>query len=677
MSPKKPSLPDKFSIKIQSSGISPTQAKLLRFEPLSPEASKKLGHKQVQAFKIPYFDMSGTPTKFYRLRYLDGTRKGILKQTDAKDQRYDQPANTINEVYLPPLMKTTWQQHIDSEKNFHIFITEGELKAAYATSKGFPTMGLGGVWCFMSKKHNLELLPIFEAMNLSGRKVYVVFDADAVTNPNVVAAENTLCRMLLKRGALPYIIRIPPLPEIPKTGLDDYLIHAGVENFRHLIENAYQFRESELLHKLNEEVVLVRDPVCLLMHRTGTKSSVEEFKKAQYSDWTYMTVNPNTGNKIENSAPDKWLKWPGRAVVDRFVYRPGEPSLIEGKFLNLWKGLPYEPIKGDVGPWKKLMDFVFSDKPSERKWFEQWVAYPLQNPGVKLFTAVLIWSTAQGTGKTLIGHTIQRLYGDNSVLIRKHELEDKSNTYAENKQFAVGEEITGSDNRALADDLKSLVTNEELRVNPKYIRPYSIISCINFYLTSNNPNALFLDDTDRRYFIHEIIGAPLEEAWYLNVYDPWFKSDAGAAALLHHFMTLDLEGFNPRAKAPSTTAKQEMIENSRSMLSHWVHKLKNNPDTVLKAPYKLWTSEDLLLQFDPEGKSRVGQTGLGVELRRAQMCKAARGVGCRTAHGQLRLWIIRDAENLLELGGAELGKLYDDERSTEVKQKKFATRGGK
>lgn len=668
-------LKETYTQKLESSGISIKQAQSLGYELLTAEATEALGYLKVPAFKIPYYDKNKKPTKFYRLRYLESTKRGILKSTKAKDQRYTQPTGITTELYLPPIWKRKWVEEF--EKGTALFITEGELKAACACVMGIPTMALGGVWNFCSRKSGVNILPVFKEITSNGRQIFIVFDSDAVTNPQVAQAENVFCKELLNLKFEPYIVRLPSL-EGKKTGLDDYLLAEGVDRFKELVEAAEPFKLGAELHRLNEEVIYVENPSLVLRHKDNYKMGVNTFKNEVYANRTFIDFSGEKPRQVKTA--DEWVKWSGRAMVNGFVYEPGKPLYVEPNSLNLWRGLPYEPKKGDIKPWITLMDYVFAGDKNARQWFEAWLAYPLQHLGTKLFTAVVIWSIATGTGKTLIGHTMQRLYGENSIMIRKRDLLSGNNSFAENKQFILGEEITGDEKRGMVDELKSLITNEEMRINIKYVPEYSIRSCANYYFTSNNPDAFFLDETDRRFFVHEIVGNPLEESWYTDIYDKWYKSDEGAAALLYYLLHLPLGSFSPMSRAPMTRAKEEMIENSRSVLSNWVHALRENPDKVLTVdnavlPQDLWTTEELLKLFDKEGKSRVGVRGMGVELKRVRLPKAALGAGCRTSTGQCRLWAVRNPEKYVKLSPAAVGKLYDEERKVEVKELKFSKKG--
>lgn len=664
ISPKE--LRETYLLKLQSSGLNTREADKLKFQLLTPEQTKKLGHKQLGAFRIPYFDLKGKPTKFYRIRYLETTKTGFARATDVKEQRYEQPKDTVNEVYMPPFWKPSWQSFADNPKS-PLYITEGELKAACATLLGFPTIGLGGVWMFMSTKAEQPILPIFSKLGLAGRKVYIVFDSDAALNPNVAAAEHMLCVQLLKLGAEPYIIRLPSL-EDKKTGLDDFLVAKGKAAFAKLSEEAVMFHGAEHLYGMNQDVIYIRQPSLIIEHETQMKMSVRVFKTEAYVNRTYIDYAGGEKPKTIRTA-EAWMGWMHRAEAQRCVYEPGKPPLWDGNY-NMWHGMPFAPKKGDIKPWLKLMDYVFKGDPASRKWFEQWCAYPLQHLGTKLFTAVVLWSVAHGTGKTLIGHTLQRIYGnDNSILIRHRDLMSGNNSYAENKQLVVGEEITGDERRSIMDELKGLITNDEMRINIKYVPEYTIRSCINFLFTSNNPDAFLISEADRRFFVHEIEGQPLPTEFYTREYDPWYKSADGIAALLHYFLNLDLEGYEPKARAPMTRAKREMIEDSRTSLESWLAELKINPE-ILPTKRALWTADELYQVFDPDGK-KSSLRKMGIDLKRMGFERAAGGVGCATKRGQVRLWVIRDNEKIAKLKWKDVGLYYDKEMATASKPKKY------
>ena len=670
--------------KLSDSLITAKDAALLKLEACTAESvaanmSKLPAHRA--GFRIPYFDINGKVTKFYRFRYLEygeaeGGFKAIVAAT-AKQLRYAQLGDTVNELYLPPFVK--WSEYAKDPARA-LIITEGELKAACATKSGFATIGLGGVWCFKSAKHLMPMLPTFGEFTWTGRVVFIVYDSDAVTNPLVISAENALARELLALGAVPMIARIPMGKDGKKVGIDDYIAAHGKESFQAtVLETAEEWQAAAELFKLNEEVLYVKDPGIILELESLQRMTARAFVDHAYAMRTYyeQKVVGNGTTMTEKSAAREWVKWPSRATVNRITYQPGLSRITPARELNCWRGWGCEAKSGSVKPWQDLLDYIFSTAPkSVRVWFEQWLAYPLQYPGIKLYSACVLWGIHHGTGKSMIGYTMGKIYGENFVEIGDRDLYASFNDWAERKQFVMGEEITGGDKRATADRMKSMITQKQLRVNTKFVPTYVVPDCINYYFTSNHPDAFFLEDSDRRFFVHEVAGEPLSDAFYQK-YMEWLDN-GGAEALFQHLLQIDTSDFNPSGHAPLTDSKTEMIENGRSDIGAWVAKLKENPDGVLRVgdkvlSYCLWSTSDLFKLYDPNEKSRVTVNGLSRELRRGGFQKAWKGASLETkTDGYQRMWIIRP----LPAGcnrPAQIAELYDSERSVngKPKSKKF------
>ena len=647
--------------KWHASGLLDTHAKILKFRGLDPTDLLKLGcnFQSVPALFLPYFDITGATTKFYRLRYLAQPKGFAL----AKPQRYAQAPGTLNEVYFPPLVK--WAE-IAKNTDTPLHITEGELKAAAACAASIPTLGLGGVDVWQAKKRGIDFLPGLQAINWNRRKVTIVYDSDAATNTNVVRAQRDIARALTAKGAFVRVASLPPAATGEKQGVDDYLVVHGAASLSELLEQAAPFAEGEALWALNEEIVYIRDPGVIVVREKGQIIVPQSFVSHAYANRMHLEeVTDKEGNvkRKKVKTAQKWLEWESRFELQKIEYAPGQPPVFDDQWNN-WRGWGCEPKKGNTKPWIDLLDHVFKDNKEARQWFERWCAYPLQHPGTKLFTNVLIWGTHHGTGKTLIGYTLRNIYGDNAIEIGDEELQKSFNHWAKNKQFVIGEEITGSDKRHDANKLKRMVTREYIDIDTKHQPVYTIRDCINYYLTSNHPDTLFMDDTDRRCFVFEIIGGPLSLEFY-KMYDAWVKSD-GPAALFYHLLNVDLGDFNPTAPAMATHSKTQMINDNKSELGAWVLGLREDTEAALRVlgdsvsqKAELVSSPNILRCYDPTGEGKVTANGLGRELKRAGFRQVNNGTPLRTVHGLQRLWIIRNHDKWMKSWPKEIVAHYN------------------
>src|SRR5690606_25829452 len=318
-----------------------------------------------------------------------------------------------------------------------------------------------------------------------------------------------------------------------------------------------------------------------------------------------------------------------------------------------------------VSPWNRLLDRLFGDEKEARRWFEQWVAYPFQYPGTKLRTAVVIWGRTQGTGKSLLGFTIGDLYGVNYVKIGDKELEDTTfNAWQANRQFAFGDDITGQASRKLANRLKVMVTSETLTINEKYINPYTLRDCINYMFTSNHADAFYMEEGDRRYFIHEVVADRLPPEFY-RPYDAWRRSTEGRQALMYHLMNLDLTGFDPMAAAMETVSKIEMIENTRTDVEDLIIGLRDEADEYLKklGGGDLITSKELMAMIDND---RINEVTVGKKMKEygitALRPRNSRSSSMRLGGERVRVYALKNQKRWMNATHDEIREHWEKHR---------------
>jgi putative DNA primase/helicase len=107
-----------------------------------------------------------------------------------------------------------------------LFVSEGIRKADAAISAGLCCIALLGVWNWRGSndKGGKTALPEWEAVALNDhRPVYIVFDSDVATKPQVGQALARLKGFLEARGAEVFVVYLPAGASGEKVGLDDFL----------------------------------------------------------------------------------------------------------------------------------------------------------------------------------------------------------------------------------------------------------------------------------------------------------------------------------------------------------------------------------------------------------------------------------------------------------------------
>lgn len=242
--------------------------------------------------------------------------------------------------------------------------------------------------------------------------------------------------------------------------------------------------------------------------------------------------------------------------------------------INLYDGLAMEPEDGDVAPMLGLIRYLTSrasDNADEcdqiMHWLLCWLAYPLQHPGAKLRTSVIVHGD-EGAGKNFLFDTMVAIYGKYGALVGQDELEDKFNDWRSCKLFVVGDEVSSraelvhNKNR-----LKALITSPTVQINPKNLPRREEANHINIVFLSNELQPLALDNSDRRYLV--VYTPRAREVEYYRQLGKW-RENGGAAKFLHYLLHYDLSDFEPYAPAPYTEAKRALITiNRKSPEQFW------------------------------------------------------------------------------------------------------------
>jgi hypothetical protein len=216
----------------QDEQLLPQHAALVSASAISPEVARSRGYRSVTkrselrklgfgerqcsvpALLIPVWDVAGQ-IGTYQIR-PDQPRIGH----DGKPVKYETPGRSRIVLDVPPASRDKTR-----DPSIPLFITEGIPKADAAASTGLCCIALLGVWNWRGTNQwgGKTALADWEYIALNGRTVYICFDSDVMTKPQVHQALTRLKAFLEQRGACVFPIWLPPTTAGGKVGLDDYL----------------------------------------------------------------------------------------------------------------------------------------------------------------------------------------------------------------------------------------------------------------------------------------------------------------------------------------------------------------------------------------------------------------------------------------------------------------------
>jgi carbamoylphosphate synthase large subunit len=208
------------------------------------------------------------------------------------------------------------------------------------------------------------------------------------------------------------------------------------------------------------------------------------------------------------------------------------------------------------------------------------------------------------------------------------------------------------DKRAVADRIKGWITASKNNINAKNAPKFKQPNLIKYVFLSNHADAVYLDETDRRFYVVEASSdrLPKEDSW---AFVQW-RDGAGKAALLHYLLNLNTKDFNPTAPAPVSNSKEAMFEDNKSDLERW---MDATVEELLHGKKYLISSEALAIRYREE-------TGHSCSSKTITSALRVRGVTrlnkqARMSSGSKnRLFALKDAALYEVMTDKELGAAF-------------------
>jgi hypothetical protein len=261
----------------------------------------------------------------------------------------------------------------------------------------------------------------------------------------------------------------------------------------------------------------------------------------------------------------------GARTLAGMIYAPGNSLFVghDGEvYGNTWRDGRPAGTPGDVGPWLEHVERMIPDA-DERQHCLDWMAFKVQNPGVKINHGIL-HGGRQGSGKDTLWmpflHAIGGATGQNVKTVTTEEIQSAFNYYVLSEVLVLNElrEPALADRRALENKLKPLLAAppETFSVNEKGRHPYPAVNRLSVLGFSNERVSLSLSADDRRWMVlwSEAGILPQQEARALW---QWYQG-GGLDCVAYWLRQRDVSNFSPGDRPPVTDAKTVMMEGGLS-----------------------------------------------------------------------------------------------------------------
>lgn len=298
---------------------------------------------------------------------------------------------------------------------------------------------------------------------------------------------------------------------------------------------------------------------------------------AAYEHQSYMKVG-RTGKRIKTKFIKEWIE-------DNSIQRKEQSEILPPPLycspytLNLWKPSEFHGRDIDeenenydqeaVDLWlnhiKVMTDY---DEPAY-EYVINWFAHLLQKPAEK--STHLIITGKQGTGKTIALTPIKKIMGGGYFETSQPERDvwGNFNPLMASSLLVVLSECDKRNSFGSENKIKALITDPEMTINDKGIKPFVIQSFHRFITPTNSFDPVKLEEEERRNMIIKMSDEFKKNWEYFNTFSATWDKDNALLSLYSYLMRRNLDGWN-RWVIPHTEYHKQLAEFNRNPLDEFL-----------------------------------------------------------------------------------------------------------
>jgi hypothetical protein len=190
----------------------------------------------------------------------------------------------------------------------------------------------------------------------------------------------------------------------------------------------------------------------------------------------------------------------------------------------------------------------------------------LQNPAKRNMVCIILYGV-EGDGKNMFFDIFKNIFG----LKYFHELEKASDLFSAHSFWEVGRlficvnEADPKDTKGNAEVLKARITTETVNANPKNINMFISKNYCDYIMTTNNDDAVNINNESRRYLICQSSAKYRGDAVFFgNFRNDIVENDAALRVIAEYLMSFNVAEVIPtgnfKTHMPQTDIMKEVIE---------------------------------------------------------------------------------------------------------------------
>ena len=284
---------------------------------------------------------------------------------------------------------------------------------------------------------------------------------------------------------------------------------------------------------------------------------------------------------------EKWLDDPQIRKYERMVFKPF-PLQVQSNEYNTWTDFeilntPYIPNDKIIERFLEYINNLFNN-PDIVNYLLAYFANRIQTPAERNKVCVILYGE-EGDGKNRFFDIFKNIIGEKyfTELESGKKLFDTHSCIEKECLFICVNEAKGKDNYENADILKGRITTDTLIVNPKGIQEFKIDNYCDYIMTTNNYNAVHIQDKSRRYLLVETTSYYSRNSEFFNSFSNDIVENKKALRVIYEYlMNFNVKSIIPSGNfqnhIPITEIQQTIIKDNKNKIELFLRDLVDSGD---------------------------------------------------------------------------------------------------
>jgi len=364
----------------------------------------------------------------------------------------------------------------------------------------------------------------------------------------------------------------------PDFGISESVLDKGANAEKYAlrqIERAKEEAVHPLLRMLNEKHAVIGNlgGRCLVIEEIFdatlnrpqlTRQSFTDFRNRYMQQRVQVGTTPQ-GLPVMMELGKFWLGNHLRRQYETVVFAPNVD--VPGAY-NMWKGFACQSKPGECGLFlDHIRENICGNDDELYRYVIGWMARAVKRPDTQGQVA-LVLRGGRGVGKSLFAREFGKLFGRHFLHVSNpSHLVGNFNSHLRDVVVLFADEAFYAQDKKHASILKTLITEDTLTIEAKGVDAETSRNYVHLIMASNDQHVVPAGGDERRFLVLDVKNTQQQNIGYFSAIMKQLES-GGREALLHHLLTLDMEGFDVY-NVPRTSALHEQKLLSLSTEEEW------------------------------------------------------------------------------------------------------------